>query len=802
MNKEEFQKNEAGIEVEDRPEITSPEQSKNSQEWANEILIKIEQEFNSIPDNVSEINKIDDSISLENQSTKNEIKDEINLDNKLGGLDNEAKLIKDETKSKISEITGLGKEAQLELSEFSKRYSAFYRDQIAQKINNLRFQYQSKLKEKPAEVELLKTSIKDEISTINEISNEKTKDEEIQKNLEKERVKLNSEIEDIKINLDKRKNSFIYKIRQKFSSDKMEINEELVELFKSEGLDKQIIKNKLYQKDFDMVQMIKDKKDLLDNIDISLDEKQKEINERGELMGQIRISIEDKYKAINETEEIINSDFEIKEIEKTINDFYGEMTKQKKQIESEKKERSIAEISKEKNILFCHSIPLEVITDTAFSQNNELVNTNRFGPEEKIKMILGVEPTISVSTINKENQTLVGGFGLILKEGQVLSSYGGDAGTLLDKGIYNRKSKYDRSLKTTIIQEDPENSINRAINHEAKNENSAAESMHQGWNEIVVENPQAAGLFFQKNNPNSPFSNMAYAKKISKDLNLPLYIFDNEKIYRSDDSTNELVEIDREEIFNSSKTFSPDEKKNMIEEMIDKESFNIKKENIYKFNGYNVGRAYYKFIKKIDAGERVSIRHIEKDEVLDEGDEIIRLVDHSFAIKKNKLDEKQWELFGREHWEKYEKYYKEDNENDNSEYNFNTKFGSGNVWEPNTRFIVEGDSISSYIDMARRELDRLEKQGEEWKKKDGDINELVIRNKSIIFILFGVMEECQKSGDTKNFEKAKSIIEKSGNLQECKTFIEKRVGKDDNFKYLNEDAPIEIRKKIKELDSL
>jgi len=788
------------LETVEKPELSVLEAEKNDQEFASEILSKIENEMSAEPVSQIEIQKIDSSVELANPAMKEEIQKELDLENKLDQLNNEAKIAGGDAKSKISETTGLDKENKQELQKFSKRYSAFYRDQIAGKIKNLRFQNQTKIKEKPLEIEALKLSIDDERSSSEKIKSEKLGEQEIQKDLEEKRVKLNLEIQELKDGLNKRKNSLIYKIQEKFISNKF--NEETFEILKSERMTKYNIKNKIYQKDFGIYQDIKIKEGDLELINKNIEFKKQKLEEQDILLEKLKVSIEDKYKSINEAEKVIESDSEIKEIEKNISDFYTEISKQKEIIENEKKERSVSEISKEKNVLFCHAIPLHVETgDSSFSQNNTLIKTNEFSVEEKIKMILGVEPTISVSTINKENQTLARGFGLILNEGQVLSAYAGDAGTLLDKGIYNRRSKYDRELETSVIQKDIENNLNFAINHLQKRDqktNSSVETMHQGWNELVIENPQVAGLFFQKDNQGNAPSDFARAKLVSEQLNLPLYILDKEKTYQIDKKTNELKEISKEDIFTFSKSFSKNERKDLVEEMIDKETFNVKKENIYQFNGYNVGKAYYKFMKKVDAGERVSIQQIGDNKNLNEGDEIVHLFDQTYAIRKIELTEKQWELFGNQNWENSGGYYKT---GDESDYNFNTKFGGQLVWEPHSKFAMDaGDSISSYINKIEKELEKNKKSEEEIKKGGhGDIQWVSTQRRSVNSILLGFAEECQKNNDIKNYEKALSILGKFGNPKEYENFVDKRIGQDGKFKYLNEDIPVEVRNKLKDL---
>jgi hypothetical protein len=703
MNMEVFEKTEKkehDLQIKERVE-TSPEQNTDIEKEANEIVAKIDKNFESVFNNQNEIQQIDEAVEFEDESIKNNIKIELGLEEKLNELNTEAQNSKEEAKSKISEITGLDKQEILELSEFSKRYSNFYRKEIAHKIKHLRSLQQSKLKEKPLEIESLHSSI-----ATDEVLKEKTKEEklnteEVQKNLEAERNKLNLEINELKENLHKRKNSFMYKIQKRFISSSMEISEESVAIFKSEGLTKDFIKEGLYRKDFEIAELIHNKKNDFKNVDALLGEAREEMQKQIDLLKTLEDSIQEKYEAIEEAEDIITSDVEIQEIEKTIADFYHEMAFQKNKIESEKKERSVEQISKEKDVLFCHAIRLSDVPKgwDSFAPNNQLVDTHKLTAEHKIKMILGIEPTISVSTIDKEHQILVNTFGLILKEGTVLSAYNKDAGTLVDKSIYNRKSKHDDSLKTSTIQSDIETNIEKAVTSKAD---------HNRWNELVVENPKAAGLFYQinMNKEQAFFSDISigpyierFAYKMSETLDLPLYIIDGNTFFKKDEATGELKEVSKEDILSSGRDISKSERVNYIGEIVDTESFETRHANIRYFREYKNGKEL--FIESIDSGKNlnIEIEKIEKD--------------------------------------------------------------------------LQRYSESKYQYIQTQEL----------------------------YKLYGLMEECKKVANIEIYEKARSIIKRFGNMDTLKEFVSKRVDENDNFKYLMEDVPSEIRKKMKELNN-
>ncbi len=218
MNTEVFEKTEKkehDLQIKETVE-TSPEENIDIEKEANEIVAKIDKNFESLFNSQNEIQEIDNTVVLKDESIKNNIKIEIDLEKKLNELNTEAQNSKEETKSKISEITGLDKQALLELSEFSKRYSSFYRNEIANKIKDLRSLQQSKLKEKPLEIESLHSEISLEEEMKSNTMAQNLSSTELQKNIEEQRNALALEINELKENLHKRKNSFMYKIQKNF----------------------------------------------------------------------------------------------------------------------------------------------------------------------------------------------------------------------------------------------------------------------------------------------------------------------------------------------------------------------------------------------------------------------------------------------------------------------------------------------------------------------------------------------------------------------------------------------------------
>lgn len=698
-------------------------------------------------------------------SFSKEVEDKFSLlKNKIMEHENQENKLKTDT---------LDKKDQKELRDFSKKYALSFRKETAQKINNLRFAYENKLVEKPKEIEKYQEDI-----SVKKDEKEKKEQELllIQKDLEeKER-----ELESLQQSMNEWKNEFWVKIRSFLS--KKSVEEEL----------------KLYTSSIETI------KNYISN-------KEVEGQTQEEILNRLNKEIEEKYRLIEETESLLSSEEELEEIKNASSNFYSKIKQEKINLDLDSKFRDITTISLKNEALFCHALPIEREYDNSFSQNNALVNTRKIEAEEKIKMIIGIEPTISVSSINNTSQKLVRKFGVILKGGKILSAYAGDAGTLIEENINNRKSKYDSDLKHSNLQSGIEEKINKAllhINTRTEDNNGSISSMDQGWNEIIVENPQLAGIYCQ--DVEILKKNIADIYGMSKNLSLPVYLIEGTKISEmifpenSELSYQKIIkedlikfkQVSLKEVLENKVMFSKNQKADIAESVIDRETFEVKKENIYKFNSYNIGRAQFNFMKRIDAGEMVEVRRI--DDVHENNENFFAIVGGGIKIEKLEYDEWQWEHHGKESWGEYGYHgYARKSKEDGK-----VRLGGMASGIPGWEFYGEIDKengISSYLDLAESNLNERMNQMRDLKLKRENTKNLDLVKKSYIFNLYGFAEECKKIGDLLNYERAIKIIEKFGDLKSCQNFVEKRQGKDGKFQTLEEDIPLEIREKIKDL---
>lgn len=216
---------------------------------------------------------------------------------------------------------------------------------------------------------------------------------------------------------------------------------------------------------------------------------------------------EEKRQLLAETEDVVLDNAEMKLAKEEVRKFYEEQKGIKDVFEQEKdKERSVTEVAKQKQVLFLHGLPSRNTANT--SMNNPNVDTESMGLIDRAKMVIGLEPTISVSTkhtgkegvsaeqalIKQKRSTLhqnpvLYETGLILNGGHITSAYGGDAGSLAE-GTKRRFSKYDSTIHSAIQENFSEN-LNAALEHRIVG-SGISETL---INELVVEKPSVSGSF-------------------------------------------------------------------------------------------------------------------------------------------------------------------------------------------------------------------------------------------------------------------------------------------------------------------
>ena len=155
----------------------------------------------------------------------------------------------------------------------------------------------------------------------------------------------------------------------------------------------------------------------------------------------VRKNMRDRYLFMAESDGAIEADEFKKQLEEEMRMFYLRQEDIKEEFERDEKLRSVEAISKNEGVLFIHTLPLgENMKNT--SQNNSFVNTEGMDFTTKIKLVLGLEPTISCSTLKKGDTraNMFYGTGLIIGKGRVVFAHNADAATVAE-GPFVRRSK-------------------------------------------------------------------------------------------------------------------------------------------------------------------------------------------------------------------------------------------------------------------------------------------------------------------------------------------------------------------------
>lgn len=154
-------------------------------------------------------------------------------------------------------------------------------------------------------------------------------------------------------------------------------------------------------------------------------------------------------------------------------------------MEQDEKARGIETLAQKHQCFFVHDI---VDADWKPSENNRAVDTKGLSWDDQLDILVGLEPTISASSLQEgvrgDGTFGRGSWGAFIGEGKVLGGATGDIGTRA-YGLYDREVPSNaRDL----------NSIDRAIDRQSRR---TGNNQDKSYNELVVERPQVAGIYFK-----------------------------------------------------------------------------------------------------------------------------------------------------------------------------------------------------------------------------------------------------------------------------------------------------------------
>ncbi len=477
--------------------------------------------------------------------------------------------------------------------------------------------------------------------------------------------------------------------------------------------------------------------------ELQLDPKKKKLED-------LKKDIEGRLKIIGETESVILDISSLDEAKTKLAEFYKEQSDLKSSFESEEKERDIETLSKDKGYIFLHGIPTKNRNMNNTAENNPAMKTSGMSTEDKLSLLMGLEPTVSASVLKEGQQDAQTyyTFGVILGGGKVLSAYKEDSGTLAES-LYSRRSKYDRETKQTSIQPNITAHLDEAVN-------APVESRNWGkYNEIVVEQPKVAGLYINLSQLNNNYDRIGIGelKRYSEIMNLPIYALKDGEIY----------------------PFDIDSKIGVMDD----------------------GRKYQKENAFEAEGNKLSL-----DNVIDSRREIGQ--EEKLKLATSVIEKNPFQISTDGEYELYNAYSR-------------GTYGIYNYRKGYDNLLMEQELHKKRIAAGIEESDpgtpedvlkKMEERLEELKQRIADATSNEGKNftnrdlKKELISLYGFALNAQENGDAKTFDAAKNMIEKYGSFDECANLIKKRVDEKGDFKTLDTDVPIEIRKKMSELEGV
>lgn len=148
----------------------------------------------------------------------------------------------------------------------------------------------------------------------------------------------------------------------------------------------------------------------------------------------------------------------------------------------EEKGRSLMEQAKKHGVFFVSDI---VTAEWKPSANNRALDTKGLDFEDQLNIMLGLEPTISASTLSPDSNNRTfgnGAWGVLLSGGRIVGGSESDTGTV----AMGLRSRYIDKQHQDV------ESIDKAIG-----ERYGGKTENTSYNELVIEKPEVAGVYFK-----------------------------------------------------------------------------------------------------------------------------------------------------------------------------------------------------------------------------------------------------------------------------------------------------------------
>jgi hypothetical protein len=487
------------------------------------------------------------------------------------------------------------------------------------------------------------------------------------------------------------------------------------------------------------------------------------LQERKATIDDVRKNVGERYKLLDEVSGLTGAEQDRAEIRRKLDEFYKNQEEIRQKFESEQDERSILEISKRENVFFIHGMSLVGGLQQGSEYNNAFIKGNAAASKTKLELIIGLEPTLSCSTIRKgDTATRMAGrdkVGVILGRGRVLYGKEADAYTVAENSPFIRRSK-DASKEfnplRSDIQQNPKESIKRAIEHK----DEYGRDM-EGYNEFVVENPEVAGLFFDYETYQDMHRNettrakIEELQKLAQEFDVPLYTWKDGKmqVFEGLTFTAEIgvgQEITFSDLEKRMPQLSPEDKKHYLENVVAENPFKINTEAQRMYSSYVDGEMAYQILIEKDAKKAGMVRNFRTN----------------YALVSRKFNEEE------------------------------------------NRVEVSVNSLETYLQEVTKIIDKHEKDAKEAEEKltKPGLEYRLIRKviedqkdakddaESVYAQVYAIGEAARGNGDIQTFEAVQKWLIKRGALERMQKFVADRIDGNGQLKFIFEkDVPKEIR---------
>ncbi len=339
------------------------------------------------------------------------------------------------------------------------------------------------------------------------------------------------------------------------------------------------LKKQMEQKEIDLAQAREDVKSLQESLDKSKENfilklfdfiKLRQLKEKTGVMSELQIEIASVSMLISELDQQIADKQKILSTKESIAQFYRDKTIELQEYNKEQEFRSAKHISEAHDVLFVHGLlhmrgPVE----------NSALKDESIDFETKLKILLGLDPTVSVSSIRSGDtrHNIWTGAGVLLKNGVVRKAFPTDAGTQVKNLRERSVNTYDPRIEFAE-KKDIYGQIDDAINLRSPKE----------YNEFILENPEVAGLYVylpSEADTAQDYGGQSVSDEMvveaSRDLDLPIYglregnpckVAYNEELRKLE----YVKDVDRSEILENQFNLDDEQRREMVKSILTENS--------------------------------------------------------------------------------------------------------------------------------------------------------------------------------------------------------------------------------------